>query len=96
MKEPMHRCGERIIGLQAKVNSTNSLTWVKGTWDGNTRADLEASLPDLGDYRLLVCGFNLENYFMTLQKDGGMGAETEFKRQLQRKTQIYLVWWSCR
>ena len=66
MDEPIHRCGERIIGLKAKVKNTASLTWQGGTWEGNTRADLENSLPDLGDYRLLVCGFNLENYFTSV------------------------------
>ncbi len=77
-----HRCGEKIIGLKAKVNSTSTLTWQGGKWEGNTRADLEASLPDLGDYRLLVCGFNLENYFMSL---GSMGARTESDRKAQRE-----------
>lgn len=77
-----HRCGEKIIGLQAKVNSTNSLTWGKGTWSGNTRADLTAGLPDLGDYRLLVCGFNLENYYLTW---GSMGARNATEHERQRK-----------
>lgn len=77
-----HRCGEKIIGLKAKVNSTGSLSWEGGTWSGNTRAELEAGIPDLGDYRLLVCGFNLENYYMTL---GSMGARTESDRAIQRE-----------
>lgn len=82
MNEPIHRCGEKIIGLKAIVKSTSSLTWQEGgKWEGNTRADLEAKLPDLGDYRLLVCGFNLENYFMSL---GSMGAKTEKAREAQR------------
>jgi len=81
MKEPMHRCGEKIIGLKARVNSTYSLTWISGTWSGNTRADLESKLPDLGDYRLLVCGFNVENYFMTW---GSMGARSYSEHQAQR------------
>lgn len=76
-----HRCGEKIIGLKAQVNSTGSLSWLSGEWRGNTRADLEAGIPDLGDYRLLVCGFNLENYYMTLNE---MGARTEQERQRQR------------
>ena len=77
-----HRCGEQIIGLQARVNSTSSLTWVSGSWSGNTRAELQAGLPDLGDYRLLVCGFNLENYYMTW---GSMGASSYEEHQKQRK-----------
>ena len=76
-----HRCGEKIYGLTATVNSTSSMTMVKGTWRGNTRAELEAGLPDLGDYRLLVCGFNLENYYMTW---GSMGADSYSEHQIQR------------
>lgn len=76
-----HRCGEKVYNLKVKVNSTNSLSYISGDWRGNKRADLEAGLPDLGDYRLLVCGMNLENYFMTL---GSMGAKTESQRQKQR------------
>ena len=76
-----HRCGEKVYNLKADVNSTNSLSFVSGEWRGNKRADLEAGLPDLGDYRLLVCAMNLENYYMTL---GEMGAKTEAARQKQR------------
>ena len=76
-----HRCGEKIIGLKARVNGTASLSMEGGQWSGNTRPDLEAGIPDLGDYRLLVCGFNLENYYMTLNE---MGARTEQERQRQR------------
>ena len=76
-----HRCGEKIIGLKARVISTSSLTFQGGTWSGNTRADLEAGIPDLGDYRLLVCGFNVENYFMTW---GSMGAYSYAEHQAQR------------
>ncbi len=76
-----HRCGEKIIGLKARVNSTNSLTMSGGTWHGNTRAELEAGIPDLGDYRLLVCAFNLENYYMTW---GSMGARSYAEHQDQR------------
>ena len=76
-----HRCGEKIYGLRAKVNSTSSLSMEGGTWRGNTRAELEAGLPDLGDYRLLVCGFNLENYYLTF---GSMGARSYSEHQDQR------------
>ena len=76
-----HRCGEKIYNLKATVNSTSSLTMSSGTWKGNTRADLEKGLPDLGDYRLLVCGFNLENYYMTW---GSMGADSYSEHQAQR------------
>lgn len=76
-----HRCGEKIYHLKATVTSTSSLSMSGGTWVGNTRAELEAGLPDLGPYRLLVCGFNLENYFMTT---GSMGASNYSDRQAQR------------
>ena len=76
-----HRCGEKIYGLTAYVSSTSSLSWKGGTWHGNTRAELEAGIPDLGDYRLLVCGFNLENYYMTW---GSMGADSYSEHQDQR------------
>lgn len=76
-----HRCGEKILHLTAKVLSTSSLQMTSGTWYGNKRADLEASLPDLGDYRLLACGFNLENYFMEW---GSMGAANYSEHQKQR------------
>ena len=71
----------KIIGLKARVNSTSSLTFLDGKWSGNSRADLEAGIPDLGDYRLLVCGFNVENYFMTW---GSMGADSYAEHQAQR------------
>ena len=76
-----HRCGEKIYNLTAKVNSSSSVTFVSGEWRGNTRNDLENSLPDLGDYRLLVCGFNLENYYLTW---GSMGARNNSEHQDQR------------
>ena len=63
-----HRCGEKIYNLTAKVNSTNSLTWVSGTWKGNTRKELDT----LNIHRLIgtedcdscltVCAYNLEWY----------------------------------
>ena len=76
-----HRCGEKIYNLKASVTSTSKLTMSGGTWRGNTRADLEKGIPDLGDYRLLVCGFNLENYYMTW---GSMGADSYSEHQDQR------------
>ena len=76
-----HRCGEKVYNLKAKVNSTSSLSFISGEWKGNKRADLQAGLPDLGDYRLLVCAMNLENYYITLNE---MGAKTESARQKQR------------
>ena len=77
-----HRCGEKIYNLRATVNSATSLTMKSGTWNGNTRTDLEKGLPDLGNYRLLVCGFNLENYFVANM--GSMGAKNYSEHQDQR------------
>jgi len=81
-----YRCGEKIHNLTAKVNSTNSLTWVSGTWVGNKRADLEAGIPDLGDYRLLICTMNLE-YYLAVDFDpySSMGPDDAAEHQKQRK-----------
>jgi hypothetical protein len=80
--EPWYRCGEKIYHLQAVVKSTSELSYVKGEWVGNKRADLEQSLPDLGDYRLLVCAMNLENYFVVNM--GSLGAKTHALHEAQR------------
>ena len=81
-----HRCGEKIYNLTVRVDATSvsKLTWQSGTWRGNTRADLQAGLPDLGDYRLLVCGFNLENYFVANLGSQYMGADSYSEHQDQR------------
>ena len=88
LNDDYHRCGEKIIGLTARINKLSeqvySLTWKGGKWQGNTRADLEKSLPDLGDYRLLVCGFNLENYFVDHLGRDYMGADSYEDHQVQR------------
>lgn len=75
------RCGEKIYNLKAKINSTSSVTFISGDWRGNTRADLENSLPELGEYRLLICSFNLENYYLTY---GSLGAKSASDHQKQR------------
>lgn len=82
--EPEHRCGEKIYNLTVTVNSTSSVSWQSGTWHGNSRSDLEKRLPDLGDYRLLVCAFNLENYFVEHLGRQYLGAETWEEHQAQR------------
>lgn len=80
-----HRCGEKIYNLKAKVNSTNSLSMIDGTWAGDTRSDLESRLPELGDYRILVCGFNLENYFVKNLGPQYLGPDSYSEHQQQRK-----------
>ena len=77
-----YRCGEKIFHLQALVNSPTELAYVSGEWIGNTRAELEQSLPDLGDYRLLICAFNLENYFV--ENMGSLGARNYADHEAQR------------
>lgn len=59
-----YRCRGKIYNLKADVISTNKLSYKSGTWVGDKRSDLEANFPDLGDYRLLICTMNLENYFV--------------------------------
>ena len=80
-----HRCGEKIYNLKAKVNSSNSLSMIDGTWKGDTRSDLESRLPELGDYRILVCAFNLENYFVKNLGPEHLGANSYEEHQQQRK-----------
>lgn len=79
-----HRCGEKIYNLKAKVNSASSLTWVDGEFRGNTRADMNAGIPDVGDYRLLVCTMNLEYYLAKNTGSGGMGPSSYAEHQRQR------------
>ena len=83
--EPLHRCGEKIYNLKVTVNSTNSVTWQSGEWRGNTRADLEAGIPDLGDYRLLICTMNLEYYLVTqYDPSSTMGPDNQEEHEKQR------------
>ena len=80
-----HRCGEKIYNLKAKVNSTHEITWVSGEWRGNTRAELEKGIPDLGDYRLLICTMNLEYYLATyFNPNSSMGPDSYYEHQIQR------------
>ena len=80
-----HRCGEKIYNLKAKVNSTHELTWLSGEWRGNTRAELEKGIPDLGDYRLLLCTMNLEYYLATyFDPNSSMGPDSYYEHRIQR------------
>ncbi|MCQ2346739.1 MAG: T9SS type A sorting domain-containing protein [Paludibacteraceae bacterium] len=88
-----HRCGEKIYNLHAYVRSNNILSFINGTWQGNTRNDLEAGLPNIdmrvnqnGDtirHRLLVCAMNLE-YYLVDQFGTGMGPYSYSEHQSQR------------
>ena len=81
-----HRCGEMIDGLTVSVESSSSLTYVSGTFRGNTRTDMERALPPLnqkGEPRLIVCAANLE-YYLVEQLGGSMGPRDEAAHQKQR------------
>ncbi len=78
-----HRMGEKIYNLTVYVSSPNSLKWKSGTFRGNTRADILAGLPDLGDYRLLVCAANLE-YYLVENLGTGFGPDNHSQHQKQR------------
>ena len=83
-----HRLGEKIYNLKAKVSS-GSLTMLDGEWSGNSRADLEAALPNVdqnGEHTLLICTMNLE-YYMTEQFSDGYsdpGPSSDAQHQKQR------------
>lgn len=82
---PLHRCGEKIYNLKVRVNSTQSVTWQDGQWRGNKREDLEAGIPDLGDYRLLICTMNLEYYLATdYDPSSRMGPSNQAQHDKQR------------
>lgn len=78
-----HRMGEKIYNLTVRVNSQSSLTYKSGTFRSNTRADIEAGLPDVGDYRLLVCAANLE-YYLVENLGTGYGPDSDSQHQKQR------------
>lgn len=77
-----YRCGEKIYDLRVKVNSTKSLSWRDWRCVGNTRAELEQGIPDLGDYRLLICAMNLEYYLVA--NAGYPGPSSYSQHQYQR------------
>lgn len=78
-----HRCGEKIYNLKAKVNDITRLSYISGEFRGNTRAELEAGIPDVGDYRILVCTMNLE-YYLTIPVNNGMGPSSVSAHEKQR------------
>lgn len=84
-----HRCGEMIDGLTVSVQSQSSVTYVSGTFRGNTRADMERALPPLnqkGEPRLIVCAANLEYYLIEQFRQGGtMGPADSVAHQKQRE-----------
>ena len=84
-----YRCGEKIYNLKAKVNSTSSLTWISGEWQGNSRKDLEnadiramVNIADC-DECLLVCTMNLE-YYIVENVGSGLGPSSSSAHEKQR------------
>ena len=81
-----HRLGERIANLRAKVNSVNSITYLGGTWVGNTRSEMAqgvdmSQIDALGQHNLLVCGFNLEYYLVEDFSSPGPRDNAEHQQQ---------------
>ena len=81
--ESQIRTGVKVYNLKAKVYADH-LVMESGEWRGNLRADLEKGIPDVGDYRLLVCGMNLEYYLNQQYDNSGMGPSSESEHQAQR------------
>jgi len=79
-----HRMGEKIYNLEADV-LMGSLKMISGEWRGNTRADLETTLPDIdqrGKHDLLICGMNLEYYLV--EQFSSPGPRDSYEHQKQR------------
>ena len=79
-----HRTGEKIYNMKGYVRN-GSIDFISGDWRGNTRAELEASLPDVdqnGEHTLLICGFNLEYYLV--EQYSSPGPKTQEQHEAQR------------
>lgn len=84
-----HRIGERMLNLTVKVNTQNSVSYVSGTWSGNSRKDLEhgydrESVNMFGEASIIVCCMNLEYYLVENLGSGSMGPKTREAHQKQR------------
>ena len=81
-----HRIDERVYNLKVKVNSYNSLSFISGNWQGNTRAEMKKGI-DLkaidarGVHTLLVCCMNLEYYIVEAFDSYGPTNNTEHQAQ---------------
>lgn len=81
-----HRIDERVYNLRVKVNSYNSLSFISGNWQGNTRAEMKKGI-DLkaidarGVHTLLVCCMNLEYYIVEAFDSYGPANNTEHQAQ---------------
>lgn len=83
-----HRIGERVHDLTVKVNSQSSVSFVSGTWRGNSRSDMEKGydmdiVAQRGEPSIIVCCMNLE-YYLVENLGGDMGASSYSEHQKQR------------
>ncbi len=83
-----HRIGERVHDLTVKVNSQSSVSFVSGTWRGNSRSDMEKGydmdiVAQRGEPTIIVCCMNLE-YYLVENLGGDMGASNYSEHQKQR------------
>lgn len=83
-----HRIGERVHELTVKVNSQSSVSFVSGTWRGNSRSDMEKGydmdiVAQRGKPTIIVCCMNLE-YYLVENLGGDMGASNYSEHQKQR------------
>ena len=90
-----HRTGEHIYHLTAKVVSKSELQWQSGSFVGNSKTELQnmnirraVGINDDCDSCLVVCGFNLENYFVTHLGSQYLGADTKAEHEKQRAKTI--------
>ena len=83
-----HRIDERVHNLKVKVNSYNSLSFISGDWQGNTRAEMEKgynlqAINARGEHSLLICYMNLE-YYLVDNFGTGYGPDSSTDHQKQR------------
>ena len=73
------RPGIIIRGMKAKVTAANYLTVVNSPTI--IKNELPTQRPDLGDANVVVCGANIENFFVTLGGYAGAGTEDKLATQ---------------
>ena len=88
-----HRIDERVHNLKVKVNSYNSLSFISGDWQGNTRAEMEKgynleAINTRGEHNLLICYMNLEYYLVdNFGTNYGPDSSTDHQKQRTKTSQ---------
>ena len=79
------RGGTVIHGLKAKVTSANNLQAI--SYDSIVNHDLPTVRPDLGNPDLVICGANVENFFVDHLGEGSeyLGAANAEQLEVQKK-----------